>query len=649
MTMVRPGCARHGTVLIWILGLAGLLSVLPIRAQPSPIPGTAMTGQQRASLALPDRAAPPGAASMRIAAGTPAEVELGRRIYLEGVGEHGQTVSGTRLGGIVAKGAAVACVTCHRRSGLGSVEGVDQIAPIAGRFIFSDDARARVSMNFRNIKSFNQGHAPYDDASFAAAVRDGLHRSGRELGAIMPRFALSDVELRGLMAYLGTLSSSWPAGVNSRRVRFAAVITPEVRADKRALFVKTLQAAAAQKNGNFTPGQRTMTSAAEMLLRTERFWDVDVWELQGPADTWAAQLQARQAAAPVFALVSGLGEGDWSPVHSFCESSRLPCWFPIVSVVPARAATDFYSLYFSAGVSVEAEVLARHLTAQPQPPRRVIQVHAGDAAGLAAAAALRGSLARIAPSIQVLEHRLGPAEDGVWPGGDLAAGALVDGTAWMLWLGPEGLAALANRAPPAGAIYVSAQLAGAEGAPLPTAWKGRVRMIYPYELPEKRQAAIYSFRAWLTARNISVSDEILQSQVFFAMTYLAETMTDMLDNLHGDYLIERAESMLSLRESAKAEDEARELSIARMNKSAGGAQAALARVEAGEFRKSARPIAGRADHVFAKREGTTVYPRLALAQGQRFASKGAYVVRFAESGSDSETARLVAESAWLVP
>jgi len=42
---------------------------------------------------------------------------------------------------------------------------------------------------------------------------------------------------------------------------------------------------------------------------------------------------------------------------------------------------------------------------------------------------------------------------------------------------------------------------------------------------------------------------------------------------------------------------------------------------------------------------TGYYPRLALAPGQRFASKGGYIVRFAE---DSGT-KLAAASDWLVP
>jgi hypothetical protein len=39
------------------------------------------------------------------------------------------------------------------------------------------------------------------------------------------------------------------------------------------------------------------------------------------------------------------------------------------------------------------------------------------------------------------------------------------------------------------------------------------------------------------------------------------------------------------------------------------------------------------------------YPRLGLAPGQRFGSKGAYVVRFA----DPQGKRLVADGDWIVP
>jgi hypothetical protein len=47
----------------------------------------------------------------------------------------------------------------------------------------------------------------------------------------------------------------------------------------------------------------------------------------------------------------------------------------------------------------------------------------------------------------------------------------------------------------------------------------------------------------------------------------------------------------------------------------------------------------------SKSQGTTIYPHLSLGRGQRFASKGGYIVRFADERSDT----LIAESEWIVP
>jgi hypothetical protein len=44
------------------------------------------------------------------------------------------------------------------------------------------------------------------------------------------------------------------------------------------------------------------------------------------------------------------------------------------------------------------------------------------------------------------------------------------------------------------------------------------------------------------------------------------------------------------------------------------------------------------------RGGTTVYPRLSLAQGQRFASKGAYLERL-----NPDAPGLIEEPEWVVP
>ena len=587
-----------------------------------------------------DRTGPPGSAQALAGVGSPEELEIGRRIYQEGIGANGKPITGLRFGGVELQGAPVACTNCHRRSGLGSVEGVDQVAPIAGRFIFSDDQLAVVSMNFRNIKNFNQRHAPFDEQSFAAAMRQGKHVNGRELSPIMPRFELSDADLRGLSSYLRTLSSKWSPGVDARTIRFATVITPDVSPERKQVFLDTLKAALNQKNGNFAPRMRTMSTAAEMMYNTNRYWDLAVWELQGAPETWAAQLEERHRAQPVFALVSGLGTGQWQPVHDFCERQRVGCWFPSVDAPPANASKDFYSLYFSNGVTLEAGLLARQLSTNK--PARLIQLHRGDMAGRTGAAQLQTLLKAGAKPVPVVTRNVEATDPAS------LTKALADvgpRDAVMLWWPKGDVEALSEVPVPKGTVYVSSRMAGAEHAPLPDAWKPAVHLLFPYQLPEKRAAGLFYFNAWLKVAKLELRDETLQSEVYFAMSYLTETLTDMLDNVHVEYMLERAENMLSLREGAKAEDEARELSTARYNKGGvGGAQGAMERLAQPEARKSPRPMPGQTAQVMMKREGTTVYPRLSLAPGQRFASKGGYIVRFAADGKS-----VVPATEWMVP
>lgn len=624
-------------------------AIAPATVAPAVVAPRKSTAMPRASVAgfgsgQKEMVAPPGADSMRVPAGTPEEVEIGRRIYNQGIGANGKPIVGVRFGGVETSDASVICVTCHRRSGLGSVEGTDQVTPIAGRFIFSDDPGALTTMNIRAFKSFNKRHEPFTLATFAESIRQGKHINGRELSPIMPRYDFSDAEVKALATYLRTLSGQWSPGVSSLRIRFATVITPEVSAERRKVFIDTMKAAISQNNGGVAPGQRSM-SAAEMFLRTQRWWDLDVWELTGAPETWARQLEERYKAEPVFAMVSGLGEGTWAPVHEFCQKQRVPCWFPSVLAPPSVTANDFYSLYFSKGVKLEAEVLAKHLMAAKSQPKRLIQILVkGDQAGREAAETLSKALQASKPAIRS-DLRLVTARDANALKQALAKLGKRD--AVMLWLRPADLTALAELAPPSGEVYLSAYLARGEYAPLPDTWKNQAQLIYPFQLPERRGAGLVYFHSWLKIRKLAVADELMQAEVYFAMSYLKETIMEMLHNLHGDYLIERTEDMLSLRESAKAEDEAREMITTKYH-AVMGAKAAMDRFgnKVVERNVTPRPMPGRTEHAMAKRESTTIYPRLGLAQHQRYASKGAYIVRFGDAQSAT---KLVPVTEWIIP
>jgi len=546
------------------------------------------------------------------------EVEIGRRIYVEGKLPSGEDVTGIRFGTTLVSGAEAACVNCHRPSGMGAVEGDDTVQPITGNYLFgSADERHLAVMDPRVSKRFNKAHEPYTEESLANAILHGANNAGRVLSNLMPRYNLSPSDMKALTAYLRQLSLDWSPGVTDDNINFAMVITPGVEPARRDVLIKMMRMAFNQKNGSTMTAKRSgtkrqhMVSAAEMVLGTERTWDLSVWELQGAPETWAEQLDAKYREKPVFALVSGLSNSTWQPVHEFCEREKVPCWFPSIDL-PVQSK-DTYSFYFSRGVLLEADVLAKY----PDALRK----------------ALTGSAI-------VTEDR--PISS------DKAASEILkknmetvrSGDAVMMWLRPDDISALNKVNPlPGVKYYFSAMLGQGENTPFSPAWKAASRLVYPYELPEKRAVNLAYFHAWLNLRKLPLVDEVMQSEVFFALNFLTDTVGEMLNNMYRDYMMERAETMLSKREGSKAEQEARDrLFLGR----AGDMERKYGeRTAPPGTHVKIQPHAGSA----VKSEGTTIYPRLSLGPGQRFASKGGYIVRFA----NSVDVKLLAESDWIIP
>ncbi|MDE3009450.1 MAG: hypothetical protein KGI67_01040 [Pseudomonadota bacterium] len=578
-------------------------------------------------------AAAPGATGLAVAEAAPLTaadraryLAQGRRLYRDGVRHDGSQVQASRVGAAAGQWQAPACVSCHRPSGMGTVEGNIQVPPINGRALFAGERlreRVIVSLDPRRGRLFNPSHAPYDAASLLQAVAAGVHVSGRAMNALMPRYAVDREDIQGLMIYLSTLSDADAPGDRDGHLRFATVITPEVTPERRAIFLENLRAAFDQKEGGTLPGKRHMASAAEMIYRTERHWDLDEWQLSGPASEWMAQMDALYARQAVFALVSGLGEGEWSPVQAWCEARQVPCWFPSVTA-PPPAGDTFYSLYFSRGVLLEADVMATTI-GHCAAGSRVVQWVADDAAARAAAARLAADLA--ASDCQVV------AQDE--PGAD---------DILVLWQRADGLAALG--APPAARrILASGQLAGDERAPLPAAWRPRTELVVTRELPARRGQNLATLHSWLAIRGLALRDEALQSEVFFAFNYLQNTLTDMLDNVYRDFLVERGESMLNRREAQRAEEE----TITRMQgHPPAPSVAAASRLAPGAIfgADPDGPLAQRNTPAYLSRSGTTIYPHLGLAPGQRFASRGAYLVRLSAAGAADP---VMQASAWIVP
>lgn len=578
---------------------------------------------------------------------TTTEMEaLGKRIYESGRLANDAPLVGKRSDGTVVTGQAAACVNCHRPSGMGQVESDIQVPPITGRFLFPAVGEKPLAlMDPRYGKRMNIKRQPHTDESLAVALRTGQGSNGQSLSSLMPRYALSDDDTKAITAYLRQLSAAPSPGVEDRTIRFATVVTPGIEPARKKAMLDMLRVVMMQKNGSTVVGnssRRHMVTAAELVLGTENKWTLDVWELTGSPDTWGEQLRGYNKLAPPFALISGLSNGTWAPVEQFCETEHVPCWFPSVTQPPQSAGLPQYSFYFSRGLQLEADVLASHWASENLSGRLVQLVRSRDSS-MGAAQSLEKRLATDKKTSTIRNQivDLDQWSDEAAP--DLVAKAiqgLRSSDTVMLWLRPADLKLLAPvLAKGVSQRFASGNLLSATAVFLPEVLRATTKLVYPFEMPLVRERNVAYMHIWLKMRRIAVVDEALQSEVYFAMNLLTDTLAEMLDNLYRDYLIERAENMISQRETRKAEDESRDQGLVRPRIQRKPMDASIP--------QPSMAATGYAEHAMGLREGTTVYPRLSLGPGQRFASKGAYIVGYEKD--DLAASRLVALTPWIVP
>jgi len=528
-----------------------------------------------------------------------AAIKAGEGIYLRGELPSGAALQGRRDDAVPsARGAEAACVNCHRRSGLGSTHqsnglnakaNGNQIPPIAGRYLFESNA-GHDEANLPYVGGMRSGRSPYTPATLGRALREGIDADGHTLGKLMPRFALSDSDLSALIAYLNTLYPAHVPGVTPTVLHFATIITPEIEPERRKAMVEVMEKFFAERNSRQMVPSAPMrvsgkTQYGRSMFMVHRQWQLHVWDLTGSPETWGSQLDEHLAREPVLAVISGLGH-NWVPVHEFCERKQLACLFPNAEV-PADAPGDFFELYLSRGVLLEAGLIANGLLAPgaTAPVKSVRQIYRSGDSGEAAA----GLLARVLRDKGITVH-----ESVLAPGGGSPASALRSAAgddALVLWLRPADIVALGDPKEVAPRIFMSGLMGGLEKSPLPAEWRARTIMAYPFDLPQKRVVRVDYPLGWFRIRHIAVVDEQMQVDTYLACGLVSEALNEMVDTFYGPYLIEEIQSMV--------------------------------------------------EH----RIVTGYYPHLSLAENQHFASKGGYLVQFAKPSGNG----LVAAREWTVP
>jgi hypothetical protein len=238
---------------------------------------------------------------------------------------------------------------------------------------------------------------------------------------------------------------------------------------------------------------------------------------------------------------------------------------------------------------LEARLMADQMLSQSKgaTPKVVHQIYRAGDSGEAGAKALAAALAGHGISVHSRVVRAGGPEQMASIVKDEAARA----DALVLWLRPPDIAALGDTPARPETVFLSGLMGGLESAPLSAAWRERALLAYPVDLPENRRVRVNYPLGWFQIRKIPVVDLPVQADTYLACGLLSETIYHLVDTFVPEYLIERVGDTL--------------------------------------------------EH----RVLTGYYPRLALGERQRFASKGGYLVKFAAPTGT----RVVAASDWVVP
>jgi hypothetical protein len=536
-------------------------------------------------------------------------LRLGERMYREGILPSGEPMQAIVMGDIPVDGRMFTCDDCHQRSGLGSAEGTVITWPTNGKELYKprrrtgawrppesqkakQDARKSLPLYWQQIEEVRPA---YTDESLATVLWTGIDPAGRKLNPIMPLYHLDDRDMNILVHYLKNLSVDLSPGADETTIRFATIVTDDVPEKDRQTMLSTLQGHIDSHNSQSRHQERRAKSGP--FYKTEKHQayrriELAVWELKGPENSWPGQLQNYYRNQPVFALLGGLASGSWQPIHEFSEQNKIPTIFPLTDF-PVISDSDWYTLYFSKGFYQEGEAVARYLHADEniESDAKIVIV---SRKSMESNALIQG----FSESWQKFERPepehliIGPDQkltDRFW----LDIMQSQQPTVLVLWLGPDDLekiGSLARMEKLPRNIFVSSELLDNEFVTIPDSLRDTIYLTYPYSLPETQEKSMLAVKGWLQARKIPVTDLEMQAKIYFLGWMLPGAIKNMRSEFFRDYFLEGFDMMIDQ------------------------------------------------DYAIA------VYPRLTFGSGQRYASKGCYVVQLTK-GPDP---KLVKKTDWVI-
>lgn len=479
-------------------------------------------------------------------------LRLGERMYREGILPSGAPMPAFIRGDVEVDSTAFSCSSCHLRAGLGSFEGGVVTPPTTGNKLYKPYRRppslgdvADSAGRYVYAKTVTERPA-YTRKSLETALRYGTDPVGQVFNDVMPRYPLTDRDMSILIGYLESLSAAPSPGASNSEFNFATIITDDVSQEDREALLQPLHRFIAHKNeqmeiyNDFIKFGYSPTIDMKYAFRQAT---LDVWELKGAPETWQAQLAAYYSKKPVFAVLGGISNQDWRPIHDFCEAQRLPCLFPITDF-PVVSDTGWYTYYFNKGYSQEGEAVALYLNrldplAAESP---VLQIVQDSPAGRALAAGFQKKRDELGqPAVNTLTLTAEQLADASVLNNILKErkpGVL------LLWTSAEllpKLPSLLARQPGPEMVFMSSSYLGKQTVSIAESVRDRIYLTYPYRLTPYVGTKVGSYDANvpILAKASDFGDRRISSRTTTMLLQATlQGLNRLYDSLYRDHLLD---------------------------------------------------------------------------------------------------------------
>ncbi|HSO07987.1 MAG TPA: ABC transporter substrate-binding protein [Pelomicrobium sp.] len=268
-----------------------------------------------------------------------AEEEAGKTVYTTGTSPSGGDITAyVGLNSTRVPGSVVPCANCHGPDGLGRAEGGVVPPPITW---------PELAKPYGHVHDNGRRHGPFDEKSFARAVQSGVDPAGNRLDPAMPRYVISNADLRSLAAYLKRIAGDLSPGVREDAVTIATLL-PESgplgeagRAMRRVLEAQFAEINAA--GGVY--GRRI---------------ELDVRDSGDSAKAALAAARTVFAQDTAFAIVSPMAVGMEANLTTLAEEAQVPVVGPFTLAGPGGGLLNRYTFFLLGGLEEQARVLAEY-------------------------------------------------------------------------------------------------------------------------------------------------------------------------------------------------------------------------------------------------------------------------------------------------